>query len=114
MDTKEKLLTISKEIRDLVKTRQEELNLSFVEDTHTYYMKDLFGEMRSDYPSVSTVVKQFYIEFPELDKSYQMCNGDLINQDSLLKEWRATAKYANNKGSRVHFLLEKDLLKMYG
>lgn len=114
MDKKEELLQITQEIRDLVTKRQEELSLSFVEDTHTYYMKDIHGEIRSDYPSVSTVIKQFYNEFPELDKSYQMCNGNLLNQDSLLKEWRATAKYANNKGSRVHFLLEKDLLKMYG
>jgi hypothetical protein len=114
MISKEKLLEIAQEIRDLVRKRQEELSLSFVEDTHTYYMKNIHGEIRSDYPSVSTVIKQFYNEFPELNKSYQMCNGDLIQQDSLLKEWRATAKYANNKGSRVHFLLEKDLLKMYG
>ena len=43
-----------------------------------------------------------------------MCNGDLIEQDELLKKWRATADYANSKGSRVHYLLETDLLGMYG
>jgi hypothetical protein len=77
-------------------------------------MKDLNGVVRSNYPSVSTVIKQFYTEFPELNKSWQMCNGDLIEQDELLKQWRATADYANNKGSRVHYLLETDLLAMYG
>ena len=42
-----------------------------------------------------------------------MCNSDLIEQDELLKNWRAQADYANSTGSRVHFLLETDLLKMY-
>ena len=114
MDNKDELNKIAKEIRDVIANRQKELDLSFVEDTHTYYMKDLNGVLKSDYPSVSTVIKQFYTEFPELNKSWQMCNGDLIEQDELLKKWRATADYANSKGSRVHYLLEKDLLDMYG
>ncbi len=114
MDKKKELIKISKEIRDVVDIRQKELELSFVEDTHTYYMKNLKGVVESNYPSVSTVIKQFYNEFPELNKSYQMCDGDLIEQDELLKKWRATADYANSKGSRVHYLLETDLLGMYG
>lgn len=114
MDNKDELNKIAKEIRDVISDRQKELELSFVEDTHTYYMKDLNGIVKSNYPSVSTVIKQFYTEFPELNKSWQMCNGDLIEQDELLKKWRATADYANSKGSRVHYLLETDLLDMYG
>lgn len=114
MDNKDELNKIAKEIRDVISDRQKELELSFVEDTHTYYMKDLNGVVKSNYPSVSTVIKQFYTEFPELNKSWQMCNGDLIEQDELLKKWRATADYANSKGSRVHYLLETDLLGMYG
>jgi len=114
LENKDDLNKIAKEIRDVISDRQKELELSFVEDTHTYYMKDLNGVVRSNYPSVSTVIKQFYTEFPELNKSWQMCNGDLIEQDELLKQWRATADYANNKGSRVHYLLETDLLAMYG
>lgn len=114
MDNKDELNKIAKEIRDVISDRQKELELSFVEDTHTYYMKDLNGIVKSNYPSVSTVIKQFYTEFPELNKSWQMCNGDLIEQDELLKKWRATADYANSKGSRVHYLLETDLLGMYG
>jgi hypothetical protein len=43
-----------------------------------------------------------------------MCNGDVIEQDKLLTQWRGTADYANSKGSRTHFLLETDLLKLYG
>lgn len=114
MKDKDNLKKIAEEIRAVISDRQKELELSFVEDTHTYYMKDLNGVVRSNYPSVSTVIKQFYTEFPELNKSWQMCNGDLIEQDELLKQWRATADYANNKGSRVHYLLETDLLGMYG
>jgi hypothetical protein len=114
LDNKDELNKIAKEIRDVISDRQKELELSFVEDTHTYYMKDLNGIVKSNYPSVSTVIKQFYTEFPELNKSWQMCNGDLIEQDELLKKWRATADYANSKGSRVHYLLETDLLAMYG
>lgn len=114
MDKKEELKKIAQEIRDVISERQKELDLSFVEDTHTYYMRDLSGKIRSDYPSVSTVIKQFYNDFPSLDKSWQMVNGDLVAQDELLTQWQGTADYANNKGSRVHYILETDLLKMYG
>ncbi len=114
MKDKDKLLEISKEIRDIIETKQKELELSFVEDTHTYYIRDKNGQITTEYPSVSTVIKQFYNEFPALEKSLDMCHGDIHEQDILLKEWRATADYANSKGSRVHYLLEKDLLAMYG
>jgi hypothetical protein len=110
----EKLIEIAKEIREIISQRQKEYDLSFIEDTHTYYMRDLRGDMRSDYPSVSTVIKQFYNEFPDLEKSLEMSDGDIVKQDELLKQWRATADYANSIGSRTHFLLETDLLKLYG
>ena len=32
---------IAKEIREILQKRRDELELTFVEDTHTYYMKDL-------------------------------------------------------------------------
>lgn len=110
----EKLIEIAKDIRGIISDKQKELDLSFIEDTHTYYMRDLKGEIRSDYPSVSTVIKQFYNEFPDLEKSLEMSDGDIVKQDELLKQWRATADYANSIGSRTHFLLETDLLKLYG
>jgi len=114
VDKKEELKKVAKEIRDIIAERQKELDLSFVEDTHTYYMRDLDGEIKSNFPSVSTVIKQFYNDFPSLDKSWQMVNGDLVAQDELLTQWQGTADYANNKGSRVHYLLEMDLLALYG
>lgn len=114
MKYKDELSKIALEIREIISQKQKELELSFVEDTHTYYIKTKSGEITSKYPSVSTVIKQFYNEFPEHDISYSMSNNDIFEQDRLLKEWRAEADYANNKGSRVHYLLEKDLLAMYG
>jgi len=114
VDKKKQLLVIAKEIRDLITKKQKELDLSFVEDDHIYYMRDKNGKIRNNFPSVSTVIKQFYTDFPELDKSLEMCENDIFAQDELLKEWRSTADYANNKGSRVHYLLEMDLLKQYG
>tara|TARA_R110001632_G_scaffold87998_1_gene190780 strand:+ start:1805 stop:3742 length:1938 start_codon:yes stop_codon:yes gene_type:complete len=114
VNKKEELLRIGQEIRDLIEVKQKELELSFVEDDHIYYIKDKKGVIRTDFPSVSTVIKQFYNDFPALDKSLDMCNGDIVKQDELLKEWTGTADYANSKGSRVHYLLEMDLLKEYG
>jgi hypothetical protein len=117
VDNKEKkkiLEGVAEEIKALITKKQEELNLSFVEDTHTYHIRNKHGEMTTKFPSVSTVIKQFYTSFPEYAKSFDMANYDLIEQDELLKTWRATADYANNRGSRVHYLLEMDLLKMYG
>lgn len=113
-DDKTKLTLIGKEIRDIIDKKQKELSLTFEEDEHIYFIKDKHGKITTEFPSVSTVIKQFYVEFPELEKSLQMCNGDIFEQDELLKDWRHQADYANNKGSRVHYLLETDLLKQYG
>lgn len=114
MDNKKELKDISLKIREVIDKKQKVLNLSFVEDDHIYYIKDKNGNMTTKFPSVSTVIKQFYVDFPALSKSYEMCRGDIREQDELLKQWRATADYANSKGSRVHYLLEKDLLEQYG
>jgi hypothetical protein len=110
---KEKLLGIAADIRNVIDKKQKEIELSFVEDTHTYYIKNKEGKIVSDLPSVSTVITQFYEPFDDLSKSLDMCDGHLGHQDLLLSTWRATATYANSTGSRVHFLLETDLLKIY-
>ena len=114
MKHKEELTKIGLEIREIISEKQKELELSFVEDTHTYYIKTKDGSVTSKYPSVSTVIKQFYTDFPAHEISLRMSNNDIHEQDRLLKEWQGEADYANNKGSRVHYLLEKDLLRMYG
>jgi hypothetical protein len=75
---------IAKEIREILQKRRDELELTFVEDTHTYYMKDLKGEIRDNYPSVSKVMKLFYEEFDSEGISYKKANGDLEVQKQLL------------------------------
>jgi hypothetical protein len=105
---------IAKEIREILQKRRDELELTFVEDTHTYYMKDLDGKIRDNYPSVSKVMKLFYEEFDSEGISYKKANGDLEVQKQLLDEWKAAGDYSTNMGSRVHYLLEKKLIEMFG
>ena len=105
---------VAKEIRDLLDKRRQELELTFVEDTHTYYMKDINGEMRSDFPSVSKVIKYFYDEFDSEGISFKKAKGDPEVQQQLLDEWKAAGDYATNMGSRVHYLLEKKVIDMFG
>lgn len=108
------LMKIAKEIRGVITEKQKELDLTFVEETHTYYIKDKKGVVTTNFPSVSTVIGQFYTPFPDQEKSYDMSEGDLVEQDELLTRWRATADYANSQGSRVHYLMEHNILEMYG
>jgi hypothetical protein len=105
---------VAKEIRELLDKRREELELTFVEDTHTYYMKDETGVIRSDYPSVSKVMKYFYEEFDTEGISFKKAKGDPEVQQQLLDEWRAAGDYSTNMGSRVHYMLEKKTIEMFG
>ena len=108
------LKQVSKEIREIFEDKKKELNLSFIEDTHTYFMKDDKGDVRSDWPSVSKVLKQFYTEFPAQEISLRKAKGDLAVQQELLNEWKAAGEYATNMGSRVHYILEKKLIESNG
>jgi hypothetical protein len=105
---------VAKEIRGLLDKRREELELTFVEDTHTYYMKDETGVIRSDYPSVSKVMKYFYEEFDTEGISLKKAKGDVFVQQQLLDEWKAAGDYSTNMGSRVHYMLEKKTIEMFG
>ena len=105
---------VAKEIRDLLEKRRQDLELTFVEDTHTYYMKDVNGKIKSDFPSVSKVIKYFYEEFDSEGISLRKAQGDPEVQKQLLKEWAAAGEYATNMGSRVHYLLEKKSLELFG
>jgi len=105
---------IAEEIREILQKRRDELDLTFVEDTHTYYMKDLDGNIKNDYPSVSKVMKYFYEEFDSEGISLRKAKGDLEVQQQLLSEWKSAADYSINVGSRVHFLLEKKSLEIFG
>jgi hypothetical protein len=104
-----KLSNIAQEIRELIKSRQQELGLTFEEDKHIYTMNG-----RKDYPSVSKVLKQFYTEFPSEEVSYHKAGGDPQKQQQLLDEWAAAGEYSTNMGSRVHYVLEKNVIERNG
>lgn len=100
---------IAQEIRDLINKRQQELGLTFEEEEHIYTMNG-----KTDYPSVSKVLKKFYTEFPVEKASYTKAKGDPQKQQELIEEWAAAGLYSTNMGSRVHYELEKELIERNG
>ena len=107
------LKEIAKEIREILDKKRKEIELTFIEEEHKYFMKDNSGEIRSDFPSVSKVLKKFYEEFPAEEISLKKAKGDVEEQKRLLAEWKAAGDYSTNMGSRVHYFLEKKILEMY-
>jgi hypothetical protein len=103
------LSDIAKEIREIITQKQIEFGLSFEEENHIYTMNG-----RTDYPSVSKVLKKFYTEFPTEEAAYNKAGGDLIRQQELIEEWAAAGKYSTDMGSRVHFVLESEHIKRNG
>jgi hypothetical protein len=108
------LKKISQELREILDKKREELGLSFVEEEHIYFMKDLEGNVRNDFPSVSKVMKKFYRPFPTEEAAEKKSKGDPILKQQLIEEWAAAGTYSTNMGSRVHFLLEKKLIDLFG
>jgi hypothetical protein len=105
---------IAQEMRDALEVKRQEMELTFIEEDHIYYMKDVDGVIRSNFPSVSKVIKNFYIPFDAEAKSLQMAKGDLTRQKELLEQWKAAGDYSTNMGSRVHYLLETETIARYG
>lgn len=103
------LKVVAKEIRDIISERQKELGLIFEEERHIYTM-----DGKSDWPSVSKVLKKFYKEFPTEEAAYNKAGGDPQRQQELIEEWAAAGSYATNMGSRVHFVLEEEAIKRNG
>lgn len=103
------LKLIAKEIRDIVSQRQKELGLIFEEERHIYTMNG-----NTDWPSVSKVLKKFYKEFPTEEAAYNKAGGDPQRQQELIQEWAAAGEYSTNLGSRVHFVLEDEVVKRNG
>jgi hypothetical protein len=100
---------IAKEIRDIITQKQTEFGLSFEEKNHIYTMNG-----RTDYPSVSKVLKKFYTEFATEEVALKVAGGDPQRQQELIEEWAASGTYSTNMGSRVHFVLESELIKRNG
>lgn len=104
----------SEKIRKILDRRRDQMDLTFIEEDHLYFMRDEHGIMRSNYPSVSKIIKKFYEEFDAEGISLRMSGGDRQKQKELLKEWSDKGDYATNMGSRVHYILEKELISQYG
>lgn len=100
---------IAKEIREIISDKQQKLGLTFREDKHVYTM-----EGRTDFPSVSKVIKYFYKPFPTEEAAYNKAGGDPDIQKQLIEEWAAAGAYSTNLGSRVHYVLEKELIEKNG
>ena len=114
MYTKEDLLEIAAEIKEAMADRRKELALSFVENRHIYYMKNMDGDITSKYKSVSKIVKQFHPPFDSMGLSLKIAKGDPVRQKELLAEWKQTGTDSINLGSRVHYELEKMIVEEYG
>jgi len=105
--------SIAQEIRDILRNKRNEMSLEFFEDEHRYMMKDLEGNIRSDFPSVSKILKHFYTEFPAEEIALKKANGDLREQQRLLDEWKSKGDASTNMGSRIHYFLEKETLEKF-
>jgi len=107
------LYKIAEEIREILNKKREELQLTFEEEAHKYTMSDLDGKLRTDFPSVSKVMKLFYDEFPTEKKAYEMSGGNPEETERLLAEWAEKGTRSTNMGSRVHYFLEEHILKEF-
>jgi hypothetical protein len=107
------LYKVAEEIREILNEKRIELQLTFEEEAHKYTMLGLDGELRSDFPSVSKVMKLFYDEFPTEKKAYEMSGGDPEETERLLAEWAEKGTRSTNMGSRVHYFLEEHVLKEF-
>jgi len=105
---------IAQDIRNVVEQKRQELGLQFFEDEHKYLMKDLNGNIRENFPSVSKILKHFYTPFPTEEAALKKAGGDYIEAERLMAEWAQAGKDSTNLGSRVHFYLEKELISRYG
>ena len=108
------LKKIAQEIRDIISERQKEFQLTFEEESHKYTMLDNKGNLRSDFPSVSKVMKLFYDEFPTEQAAFNKAGGDPDEAERLVNEWAELGRKSANLGSRCHFFLEEHTLKEFG
>lgn len=108
------LTKIAQEIREIISQKQKELQLTFEEESHTYTMLDEKGELRSDFPSVSKVMKLFYEEFPTEQAAFNKAGWDVDEAKRLMEEWAEAGRKSTNLGSRCHFFLEEHTSKEFG
>ena len=108
------LKKIAEEIREIISEKQKDFQLTFEEESHKYTMLDKEGNLRSDFPSVSKVMKIFYDDFPTEQAAYNKAGGDPDEAERLMEEWAEAGRKSTNLGSRCHFFLEEHTLKEFG
>lgn len=101
------------EILDILYKKRQELCLSFEEESHKYTMKDLNGNINSNWISVSRVLEFFYDKFDSEAVAERISNGDIDEKNALLDSWRKEAEKSVNLGSMVHYNMEKISLDMF-
>jgi hypothetical protein len=107
------LKKIAEEIREIISQKQKDFQLTFEEESHKYTMLDKEGNLRSDFPSVSKVMKIFYDDFPTEQAAYNKAGGDPDEAERLMEEWAEAGRKSTNLGSRCHFFLEEHTLKEF-
>jgi len=103
----------SNEIREILEQRRKAIGLSFSESKHIYYMLTNEGKITSGFPSVSKIIKNFFVPFDAQGISLNMAKGDLEKQKQLLAEWKQAGEDSVNLGNRAHFELEKYVVEQY-
>jgi hypothetical protein len=76
-------------------------------------MKDVDGEIKDDFPSVSKVMKLFYDEFPTEEVARKVAKGDPYVMQTLIEEWAEAGTISTNMGSRVHYELELETISRH-
>jgi len=107
------LKKIAQEIRDIISERQKEFQLTFEEESHKYTMLDKDGNLKSDFPSVSKVMKIFYDDFPTEQAAYNKAGGDPDEAERLMEEWAEAGRKSTNLGSRCQ-IIKSDTMIMAG
>lgn len=105
---------ISQEIKELLENKRQEHELKFVEEKHIYFMKDVDGKIKSNFPSVSKIIKKFHKPFDAEGMALKMSNGDPEGARQLQEQWKQAGDLSTNMGSRVHFELETDTISRFG
>jgi hypothetical protein len=105
---------VALEIKDLLEKRRQELELTFIEEKHIYFMKDNDGKLKSNFPSVSKIIKKFHKPFDAEGMALRMSKGDPDAAKLLQEQWKLAGSLSTNMGSRVHFELETNLIGRYG
>ena len=108
------LRKIAEEIREIISQKQKDFQLTFEEESHKYTMLDVNGILRSDFPSVSKVMKIFYDDFPTEQAAYNKAGGDPDEAERLMEEWAEAGRKSTHLGSRCHYFLEEHTLKEFG